>query len=373
MEREMGSEEPKIELSLIAALRWDDRLKHEVVEVEPPPGGSFIALPGPKLRPVRPYLDPFAGPGGVAARVVRGDGQATRTVILIGDAVHFIETAAPPLAASAAHNGVWVLTPGALQFLDKSGKEIHTLQLSAVTLVGGNDGAVWAVGLDTAWSVDAGGQILARYPWKGGLQSVGSGGALCVLDKSKPRRLRYLYPDGEEKLAPLPFSPGPFEELLAVTSDTIITKSGAVLYFHNLATGAVVEITAQAAGLTNEDEAFVSGRTGPLVNLWIAPGRERRLTLPAATPDPGAFRAVAVIGSRTLIYGRDFAAWYENEHIENTFAVDEKSYRDEVFPFLWDLGAPRFAAAAPDGLVVISATGPKGVVLIGLRAKMKNE
>lgn len=368
----MGSAEPTIELSLMAALRWDDRLKLEVVEVGPPPGGSFIVLPGPRRRPVRPYLDPFAGPGGVAARVVRGDGQVTRTVVLLGDAVQFIEAAAPPLALSAARGGVWVLTRGELQFLDNSGARVHALHLDAVTLVGADDGAVWAVGIDTAWSVDAGGRVLARHAWGGGLGSVGSGGALCVLEKGEPRRLRYLYPGGEEKLVPLPFSPGTFTELLAVTGDSVITKSGAAIYFHNLSTGAGVEVPALAAGLTNEGEAFVSGRSGPSVRLLVAPGRERRLTLPAGAPDPGAFRAVAVAGSRTLVYGRDFAAWYAGGDVEKSFAVDEKSYREEVFPFLWDFGAPRFAAAAPDGLVVISAAGPTGVVLVGLRGRGEN-
>src|SRR5690349_16742166 len=111
----MADKNTTIELGLLAKFGWNDLPSVEVVDVGPPSGGSFIELPGPQRRPVRPYLEPFAGPGGVAARLLRGDGLVIPVVVLPGAPFSVVPVSAPPVALSArGDGGFWLLTQSAL-------------------------------------------------------------------------------------------------------------------------------------------------------------------------------------------------------------------------------------------------------------------
>ncbi len=68
-----------------------------------------------------------------------------------------------------------------------------------------------------------------------------------------------------------------------------------------------------------------------------------------------------------LAYGLDRAAWYEGSQLSASIAIDdEERYRSEVFPHLWSLGRIRPVKATPDGVVIISTTGPTGMALLAL-------
>ena len=366
------SEKPiTIEVWPMTKLMWNDELNLEVVEVGPPTGGSFIDLPGPKRLPTRPYLEPFAGPCGVAARVLWGDGQVMPLVVLVDKTETVRSISELPLALSAGSDGgVWVLTRKRLEYFDADGTQVHALNITGITLVGVDSGAVWVVGFDTAWFVDGDGRIRAHYPWNAGIGSVGSGSTLCALDKGEPRRIRCLEPTGEERFLTLPSPPSPFEQLLAFTRHEIITKSGSIFRSYG-PDGILSEMTVHAAGLTAAGDAFVSGRSGSSIDLWVAKGRAQQLPLPPDAPVHGALRVVSVEGRRSLVYGLDFAAWYESGSVENTFVVDEQNFRNDVFPYMWDIGTSRYAAASPDGMVILSTTGPAGASLIAMRVYPK--
>jgi hypothetical protein len=189
---------------------------------------------------------------------------------------------------------------------------------------------------------------------------------LCALEKPAPRRVRGVTPGGEEHLFALSASVENFENLLAFSMVEALTMTSSRLRRYSEG-GVSAEVIVQAAGVSTEGEPFLSGRKGDWVSVYLSGGRVRQLRLPPDAPQQGAVCAVAVEGNRSLVYGLDFAAWYDGDQLEESFKVDEERYHNDIFPHLWSLAVPRFATAAPDGTVVLSASGLNGIALIGLR------
>jgi hypothetical protein len=359
-----------VELKPLAVVPWSPQVPLEVVETGPMAGDSFLELPGPIRLPERPHLNPFVSDGGVAALLQRADGQVFPLILSCGKEARVHPVAEAPLAVSRREDGgVWMLTQDHLTHCNEEGQALDKVAVTGHLLVGSARSAVWVVDLqaETARLVDAGGQIRGEYGWTGGPGSApGDGGALCALHKSQPFQVRCLRPNGEEESVDLPARPRPAETLLAWKRQGWITRSGATFRRYGPGGGLQGQLTVQSAGLTGTGDLFLSGREGAWVNLWINRGLPQRLPLPAHLPEWGAFAVAAVEGGLCLVSGLDFAAWYRGAEVQETFVVDEDSYRARVFPHLWSLGGLRCAAATPAGTVILSVTGPAGVALIEL-------
>lgn len=355
-----------IELWPILIIPWSEA-GLDIVDTGPPAGGSFIELPGPKRYPARPHLEPTMGSGGISARLVRADGELMAVIVSRDEVMTVVPVTESPLALSTRDDGqLWVLNPGRLVCVDLKGQEQHSTDVSGFRLIGGEDDAVWVIGQENAWWVDNNGIVRGEYPWHAGLGSVGSAGTICGLYRDGSTHVRCLAEDGEDQTFPLPSSVGPLEQLVAFANGVAITRAGAKLR-HWDHTGLAAEIMIQAAGLTSSGDAFISGRSDGVVDMWLDDGTHRQYRLPSDAPEQGALRAVALDGARTLIYGLDFGAWYQDDHIDRRFVVDEPVYRTEIFPHLWGLASSAHTTSGPDGTVVLSTTGPGGLALIGLR------
>jgi hypothetical protein len=364
--KSMENKNAAIELALLTKLGWNDLPPVDVVEVGPPEGGSFFEVPGPKRRPVRPHLEPFAGAGGVAARLLRGDGVVIPVAVLPGPPLKLVPLSAPPVALSArSDGGLWILTQSALEHLDANGRRLLALDLTGLSLVGTSSDDVWVVGHDDLWFVQANGQSPTRLSQNAGFGWVGSGASICAIEKNDPRYVRCVEPNGTEQRSRLSAEPDPFAQLLLFKEGEVITRSGSVIR-HYYPDGKTGEISVQAAGLTAAGEVFVSGREKSFVKLWLA-GELLQFPLPPEVTSKDPFRVVSVENNRALVLGFDLAAYYEDEQVKKTFVVDDSNYGDEVFPKLWNLGGSGFTTAFPDGRVLISASGPSGVALITLR------
>lgn len=362
----MSNQDFAIKLSTIAKLQWDELPEVDVVKVQPPSGGSFLELPGSKSRPVRPYLEPFVNSHGVAARLLRGDGQVIPVAVVVNETPSILELPQPPLALSMRQDGgIWILNRGELVYSDISGKPIQTLPLSGITLVSGQGNAVWVIGLDNTWFITGEGNILGPYPWKAGFGSASSGNYLCRLDKKEPRKVHCLDKEGQQRLFTLSSSPQPFEQLLAFDEDRAVTKTASQLRLYD-SDGVIAELVVQAAGLTVAGDAFISGSQESQIALFINQ-KEKFLRLPSSVNTLSAYPVVAVADKRFLVYGLDQGIWYSGEQVERIFGVNEENYRQDIFPYLWQLGSHNFAAANSEGTVVLSASGPTGVVLISLQ------
>ena len=267
--------------------------------------------------------------------------------------------------SARADGGVWLLTHDRVLHVDGESTVATTVPYRAAALAGVRKDAVWAVGLGDAAYISARGSLAGPFPWTGGLHVAGSGDALLAIDPRAPGRLCAMYPDGStEVLAEWPSSDR-FEWLVSRTDRCTITISGATLHCRTAEGTSTIAI--QSAGLTEPNgEPFGSARDGDNVNVWQADGTRTQLPLPSGAPPVTAIRAVARSGRHTLVYGGDFAAWYNGTRMERSFDVDDEAQEREVFPRAWNLaGQPSVAAYAADS-VLLSAAGPAGAVLIAL-------
>ncbi|NEQ97269.1 MAG: hypothetical protein F6K30_11185 [Cyanothece sp. SIO2G6] len=355
-----------VQLKLVTLLEWGEPIDLDIVEVQPPKDGSFFEVPGPMSRLIRPYLELFTSPSGIAARVVRGDNQVLPFALLISEQPTVIELSEPPFALSVrTDGGIWVLDQSGLKQLDATGNLIQVLSLFGMKIVGGLEDSVWVIGLDEVWFVaNDGHDIEGPYPWTGGLGSVNSGNCLCAFEKKDLHRIQCLNPNGETTYFSLPLSLQPFEKLLAFENNQVITLDAATLRFYDT-TGVFSEIIVQSAGLTSASEPFISGRDGDEVLLQFNQESPRRFSIPSDVLESIAVSVVSVRDSQVLVYGMHTAAWYENYELEDMFVVDGESYQNDIFPHLWTLGIPNFAVAI-DGRVILSSTGPTGLVLISV-------
>lgn len=351
-----------------AGLRWGRDVPLEIVDVGAAADGARLEVPGPRYRPTRPALDPSAGPGGVAARVVRGDGEVLRFAVLVAEpgarAVVLILPEAPLALSPAGAGRLWVLGVEGLWLRDADGGVPAQVPRSGQALVAGAGGGVWLIDRGAAVHVALDGQASGPYDWPAGPRAAAWRGALCAIDATDDRLLM-LEASGRRTGTPLPQMPEPLERLVAVDSGSVCTAAGTLLRRYGR-DGTVRAERVQAAGLSASGRPFVSRRADATVELRVDAEPPRRLPVPPGVRAAEPFRAVALNNRRTLVYGWDHAAWYEGEQVQRELAVDDRVYRDELFPHMWSLGT-QFPVGTPDGELVMSATGPPGPALIGVR------
>jgi hypothetical protein len=338
----------------------------KVADITPAEGSSRLELSGPRRQLARPYLDASAGPGGLAARVVNGDGQPLSVALVGAGTPKVLPLPVAPIAIRArADGGVWLLTHDSVLHVDEQSAVATMVPYRAVTLVAVQDDAVWAVGLDEAAYISASGSLAGPFPWPGGLHVAGSEDALLAIDPRAPGRLHALRPDGStEVLAEWPTSDR-FERLVSHIDQCTVTISGATLQRHTAEGTSAVTI--QSVGLTEHDgEPFGSARAGGNVDVCRADGMRIQLPLPSSAPPVVAIRAVARSDRYTLVYGGDFAAWYDGLRMERSFEVDDETFIREVFPRAWNLAGQRQVTAYVADGVLLSATGPAGAALVAL-------
>lgn len=366
---------PQLEIFPIAKLEWDQPIKLELVEIKPPPpnAAQVNGLPGPKYYPVRPFLETFTSPSGLASIVDRGNGKTMPIVILVGKTTRVIPLLQSPLNASArSDGGVWAVTDqSSLSHYDSTGSWKQTVKLPDRMIVGVEEDAVWVLSLDQAWFVSVNGNVRGPYPWRGFLDSAGSKQALCQLEGDAIRRVQCLEPDGRKHYVPLSLPQKLTGKLLSFTDNQILTGNlvGDELGYDNTE-GVSANMTIDNAGLTPSGDVFVSVRTDDnnrvevCTNNGLAQGFSIKYEH-SPLPFPLKLSVVAVEGERTLVYGFDRAVWYNRSRVESRFTVNDRRYRNDIFPHLWHISS--VTAKSNDRTVIISTTGPTGMALIGLR------
>jgi hypothetical protein len=358
---------------------WSRLGAAQVVDVAAPSGGAF-EVPGPRQRPVRPWLELASSPAGVAARLVQGDGT-TAAVALRGDQV--VPIGAGALAVSARGDGLWVMYRDHLVHHDAAGVERRRVELAAVAMVGAPDDAVWLASNDQAWHVDAAGAVRGPYAWAQPLASFALGAELCARDKRDARALRCLAPDGAEAPRQLAFELAPLEQPLRVDGERVLTLQGVTVRLRRGAelvatltlqgagldaAGRGFAIAAEAAGATGAAPGAVAGAATEWV-LWqqatAAGGSLETRRFPRV--GGGGLGAAAVNGEQVMLYGQGQVALHRRGAPGELAAVDEAEYRQAIFPQGWVL-SPRSAVAvaqSSDGAgLVVATSGPTGVALV---------
>ncbi len=376
----------QLKIWTIAKKEWNNPIKLEVVEMQPPPpeAAQVRGIPGPKYYPVRPYIETSVSPGGLASTVVKGNEQTMPTAIFVRKTakVIVIPLLESPGSLSARSDGVWSISNQIISHYDTTGVLKQSVKIPGTDIVGVEKDAVWVMSLDEAWFVSASGKVRGPYPWRGFNSSVGSGIALCTLHGDSVRRVQCLEPDGKKYVVPIALSQPIKGTLLSFSKARLLTVgiAGALGYYSTRNVNA--DLTIENAGLTSTGDAFVSINVD---NKWadvcITNGTFRRISIKYEKPDspfflpfirnsfpfPLRLNVVAVEGEKTLVYGFDRAVWYKGDRVEKSFAVDDRVYRKDIFPHHWRTSTNFVAANSSDGTIILSTSGPTGMALIGMR------
>ncbi|UBF30107.1 hypothetical protein K9N68_38675 (plasmid) [Kovacikia minuta CCNUW1] len=373
----------KVDVWKISKLEWNRPLKLNLSEINLLPSTGFNAvdyskIPGPKTYSARPGLSLSASPGGLAGTLEDGAGRTQPTAVLLNETPRAIPLPVEPYSLAArSDGGAWVLFGEKLVRYDAEGNLKQSIRNPGGTrLVGVSGDAVWILSLDYAWFINAEGVIKGSWRWKGFLDSAGVGTSLCKLEGSIRQRIKCLESSGKENIVTLKWLQNkPSGSLLALTSDMLFTGDSYSLnrYRKN---GESDRIVLQNVGLTTQEDAFVS----ILANEdWadVCSANRRFYSVPTKYTNPSfefppipQLTVVAVEGERTLTYGYDRAIWYKNGHAEKSFVVDERRYRNDVFPHIWMInGSDSISVKSSDGTMVLASSGPSGIALIGLRWK----
>ena len=376
----------QLEIWTIAKKEWNNPIQLEVVEMQPPPpdAAQVRGIPGPKYYPVRPYIETFVSPKGLASIVVKGNEKTIPTAILASKTAKVIPLLESPGSLSARSDGVWAISnESSLSHYDTTGVLKRSVEVPGTRIVGVEEDAVWVMSLDEAWFVSASGNIRGPYQWRGFLGSIGSKQALCQLEGDTIRRVQCLEPDGKKHFIHLSLLQTSKGKLLSFSNDRLLTgdiASGALGYYSTR--NFTANLTIENAGITSTGDAFVSLNTN---NEWadvcMSNGTSRRLyikyekqNLPFSLPFihnsfpfPLRLNVIAVEGDRTLVYGFDRAVWYNGDRIEKSFTVDDNVYRNDIFPHHWKTSTNFVTANSSDGTIIISTSGPTGMAIIGMR------
>ena len=339
-----------------ALLPWQEPVPDEVVEVGPPEEGSFLELPGAQRRPVRSKLEPAAPYGGaLAARALRGDGSPL-PVVLVGEPLRAERVMSAPLAIAARDDGgCWSLHEGQVVHHATDGSAVRAVALSALALVPAPDDGVWAVGQRDAWRIAGDGSVSDPLDWRGGLGSAPADGGLAAVTRGPDPRIATL--DAPALSADPALEP--HERLLACSGAVVVTRGGGGV--RRRANGRLDHVPLQSAGVASDGTPWISGRAGPqTVELRLGAAVER-----FDVPDhsPGVLRVVAVDGDQVLVAALDHAWRLRDGTVEDGFALDDDSYREALFPSLWELTG---VTATPSGAVLVGASGPPGLAVIAL-------
>jgi hypothetical protein len=351
-----------------ATLPWSDLPSAQLVEVGPPTGGAY-ETPGPKPRPVRPWLELAGSPAGVAALVMQGGAAGTHAVHGARVAgtleLRAVPIALGALAVSARRDGLWVMYRDRLVAVDLAGAVQREVGLSAVALIGSTNDAVWLAGQEQAWHVDPAGAVRGPYPWRAPLVAFGDGEALCARDKRDARALVCLLPDGGTETRRLAFELLPLEQPVAIAGDLVITVQGPTVRRRRRGGELVDEHTLQAAGVDGEGSAFAVSAVAGGLALWrqATEGRAPR-RLPRV--GPGSISAAAIAGDEVMLYGQGQALRQRGDAPAELAEIDEEAYRAAIFPAAWSLSPRRAVAVWGEAELGLAASGPTGVAVLPL-------
>ncbi|ACY17884.1 hypothetical protein Hoch_5400 [Haliangium ochraceum DSM 14365] len=364
--REQGANRPSHTLERLSLLPMERLEPAATVDVGPAVGSSRLELPGPARHPTRPYLEPRVSAAGIAARILRGDGTAMALAAL-GEKLQVLALPAPPLAVSARSDGLWAMYRERLVHHDAAGAEVHSTDLAGITLVPGAEDAVWVVGLNQARLVDRAGTVRVTQAWRGGANSFGAAGALCARapgSSGKEAALRCLDPDGALEQRALQQALLPLEQPLLIEEGTMVTLQGTTVRVRRADTDASM-VAVRSAGLDASGQPFLLLGDDELM-LVHADGKIRDLPAPtgAARLTP---RAAIVARDSVKLYGGGQVLWYRSDAAPEPAQLDEAGYREDFFPEAWQLAPQHPVVAMNADTVLISTSGPEGLLLLRLR------
>lgn len=364
----------RIKVWIIAKLEWDKHIPQDLCEIYVSstrrinPGENPVSRSQKKLDTLleRPAFATFASPAGFASLVIRCQSGVMPLVVLIRQKPEIISLPFSPKAVSARSDGVWVLGETNLLHCDLTGHFVKTIPVgfSGTRLIGTSEDNVWIVSGQRVQFVNAKGDAREPYKWNNRSPVSLSGDNICWLDY-EIEKIRCLDPGGSEQVTAPPVS-RLGGVLTAILEDRLLTSGLFNTYLCYKFNGEKFELNVITAGLTTQGEAFVAidkDGVSSLVDVYLSDGSVRQI--------PGHLPVVAIDGERTLTYRYNHAEWYRSGRLETRFTVNPSNYLEEIFPYEWNSSSAWMTFIEPtvtsNGTIILSATGPDGLVVIGLR------
>jgi hypothetical protein len=88
------------------------------------------------------------------------------------------------------------------------------------------------------------------------------------------------------------------------------------------------------------------------------------LPLPADVPTAPPVRAVWVDASATLLFGGDFAGWYDGATLQRRLVIDDDALVTAIAPVAWNLAVPQPFGCTDDGRLLVSTNGPDEMAVL---------
>ena len=257
---------------------------------------------------------------------------------------------------------LWKLTRKYISYSETVNSSAIWFPLTGIKIAGADDDAAWIVGLENAWYLNKNTRELRMFEWQGGNNSIVAGGSLCSLNKTKDKII-ILNTSGNVSTKTVKANHGPFEQLAAFNNNKYITLQGTtfrIYDFDNL----LFEIPLQSIGILDSGEPFIS-YTKNNTTIFIS----RLVTKQFNLPNDYSNYILPVIGIKDgvyLGYHLDSFGEFSEEggNLKSLTKIDSMQYKDLIYPFRWKLGQSRFYSITDNNNILVSITGPKGVVLL---------
>lgn len=327
------------DLRLVAFVPWGAGIDPVVADTGPLPDAAALDIGGPRRLPARTWMEPCAGPAGVAGCLLDPDGG--RRMVAVAPGPSLVTLPSPALAVAPRTGGLWSLTEEGLDAIRADGTVVTSTDQAGVRVLPAPDDAVWVLGTDRARRLTADGVVTADVAWPDPFNACVAGDRLRGWDPERPGGLVTVDPGGvvsredaagaERELFERPLALAPGRVAGAVLNKLVVRDSA----------GRASSLTVRGAGLDSAGRPFLATD-----DVLLHGG-----STPIVLPEGGS--VLAVDGDQVLT---------------RTRSLDEDWYRTEAFPVAWTVQGAFPLIAAPDGEFMVAASGPTGLAVLGFRS-----
>jgi hypothetical protein len=348
-------------LRSVGFVRWDDRLEPKTGSAGPAPGSGAIEVPGRPPLPVRTRLEPAGGAAALVGRIVDPDGQPRPVIVRLGPGnAELIDVDEPPQALAARSDGAWSLGREQLTAVASGGAVLTRAGVSGIRALSAPADAAWVCGVSSCAYVTATGSLTGfRSPWRDGFDACLDGESLTGWDPDEPGGVVSLDPTGDIRRRHLGVDRAPFERPLVFGNQEVLSAALRTLV-HRGPSGER-SITMTGAGLTTDGVPFFAGQIENRSWLWL--GDAPPITLEAQSSD----QVLAVSNGRVLVRSGAITRWraVTSQQPDADDVVVDKP--EAIIALGWTQDDPYPFVAAENGELLVAASGPDGVVVLGLR------
>lgn len=328
---------------------------------------SRIDIPNPALAFPKTYLELFGSPEHLIGRYASENGKKDNTFFtLFNNNFKYVAVDSDVIDLLLTDTGDFLkLTFDSITLERKDGTKIQ-YPLSGMKIIPSENKAIWVIGLNDTWLIDADFKTIKRFEWTGGINTISYNDSLICFNKSRDAILS-LDKNGVTKSEKTVLKYGYFENLAGYWGNQYITLEGTTLRWYD---GPELkgEIGLQSAGVLNNGEAFVSYTknkttyllSNSLSKKWALPENFDKQILPVVFEKENGYSAY------------NLSNYYEfsknGTTAESLHVINEMQYQKGVAPYRWIIGQSHYFKIVNYNQLILSIAGPKEIILIEIKS-----